>query len=148
VVEEDSVAVGLVVAVTLALVVAAVTSAAVVSAAARFAVAYPSQVELAPAEVASALAECAPEVVLRPLKARDPASLRLGIHRTQSARSVALAHKVRGRRSQGSRISGSLTFVITSSRSMMRTGTTTGTDGMFTLTMAASLCLSAGFGVD
>jgi len=63
VVVEDSVAVGLVVAVTLpvavGLVVVAVTSAAVVSMAARSAVAYPSQVELVPAEAASALAECA-----------------------------------------------------------------------------------------
>jgi hypothetical protein len=150
VVVEDSVAVGLVEAVTLAvaLVVVGVTSAAVLSMAARSAVAYPSQVELVPAEAASALAECAAKVVLRPLEARDPASLPLGIHRTQSTRWVALAHKVRVRRSQDSRISDFLTFVIMSSRGVMRTGTTTGTDGMFTLTMAASLCLSTGFGVD
>jgi hypothetical protein len=144
---EDSVAVGLVVAATLAVAVAT-SAGVVVSMAARSAVAYPSQAELVPAEAASALAECAVEVVLPPLKARDPASLRLGIHRTQNARSVALVHKLRVRRSQGSRISGSLAFVITSSRGMMRTGTTTGTGGMFTLTMAASLCLSTGFGAD
>ena len=145
-------AVDLVVAVTLAVavdLVAAVTSAGVVvSMAARSAVAYPSQAELVPAEVASALAECAAEVVLPPLKARDPASLRLGIHRTQNTRSVALVHKLRVPRSQGSRISASPAFAITSSRDMMRTGTTIGTDGMFTLTMATSLCLSTGFGAD
>ena len=107
-----------------------------------------SHMELAAVEVASALAECACQMVFRTLRARDPGSPRLGTHRTHNNRWVALVHKRRVRKSQGSRISASLVFAITSSRGMIRTGTTTGTGGMFTLTMVASLCLSTGFGAD
>ena len=45
-----------------------------------------SHMELAAAEVASALAECACQMVLRTLRARDRASPRLGIHRTHNVR--------------------------------------------------------------
>ena len=72
---EDSVAVALVVAVTSAALVVALTSAAVVvSMAARSAVAYPSQVELVPAEAASVLAPCAPRAAFQTLLAQDPGS--------------------------------------------------------------------------
>src|ERR1700746_1975266 len=103
--------------------------------AARSAVAYPCQAELVPAEAASVLAECAVEVVLRPLKARDPASPRLGIHLTHNLRSVALVHKSRVQRSQGSWLSAFPALANTSPHSMMRTGTTIGTGGMFILIM-------------
>jgi hypothetical protein len=45
-----------------------------------------SHMELAAAEVASALAECACQMVFRILRARDRASPRLGIHRTHKVR--------------------------------------------------------------
>jgi len=61
-----------------------------------------SHMELAAAEVVSALAECACQMVFRALKALDPASLRLGIHPTHNLRSLALAHNLRARRPQGS----------------------------------------------
>src|SRR6476469_7879310 len=126
--------------------VAAVTSAAVAFTAAHSAVAESPQVGLAPAEVASALAECAPEVVLRTLRARGHASPRLGTHHTCHLKRAVL--QLRVRRLQGNRISVSRTFAITSCRNMMRTGTTTGIGGMPTLTIIASLFLSAGFGAD
>jgi len=107
-----------------------------------------SHMELAAAEVVSALAECACQMVFRALKALDPASLRLGIHPTHNLRSLALAHNLRARRPQGSWLSAFRALANTSPRSMTRTGTTIGTGAMFTLTMAASLYLSAGFGAD
>jgi hypothetical protein len=45
-----------------------------------------SHMELAAAEVASALAECACQMVFRTLRARGRASPRLGIHRTHNVR--------------------------------------------------------------
>ena len=42
--------------------------------------------ELAAVEVASALAECACQMVFRTLRARDPGSPRLGTHRTHNVR--------------------------------------------------------------
>jgi hypothetical protein len=104
------------------------------------------EVESAAAAVESALAECAAEVVLQLLKAQDPAFLRLDIHRRQSAKSVALANKVRARMSQGSWLSAFPTLANTSPHSMMRIGTTIGTGGMFISTMAASLYSPVGFG--
>ena len=50
--------------------------------------------------------------------------------------------------SQGSWLSAFPALANTSPHSMMRTGTTIGTGGMFILTMAASLYLSVGFGAD
>jgi hypothetical protein len=154
-VEEASVVVDLVVAVTLVVavhLVAAVTSAA--SKQVGSTVADKSQVELVPAEAALALAVRASEAVLRTLRARDPASLRLGIHRTDGLRPVALVVKSRVRRSQRRRISGSreisasLAFAITSSRGMRQIGTATGTGGMPILTTIGSLSLSTASGVD
>jgi hypothetical protein len=107
-----------------------------------------SQVELAPGEVASASVERASDVVFRTLKAQDPGFLRLGIRRTRSPSSMVLANKRRGLQSQGSRISALEAFATTSYRVMMRTGMVTGTGGMLTLIMVASLCLSTAFGVD
>ena len=49
-----------------------------------------SHMELAAVEVASALAECACQMVFRTLRARDPGSPRLGTHRTHNIRWVAL----------------------------------------------------------
>jgi hypothetical protein len=71
------------------------------------------QVELAPAEVASASGECAAEAVSRTLKAQDPDFLRLGIRRTCSLSPVLPTHKFRVRLSQGSRISAPLALEIT-----------------------------------
>ena len=45
-----------------------------------------SHMELAAVEVASALAECACQMVFRTLRARDPGSPRLGTHRTHNVR--------------------------------------------------------------
>jgi hypothetical protein len=45
-----------------------------------------SHMELGAAEVASALAECACQMVFRTLRARDPGSPRLGTHRTHNVR--------------------------------------------------------------
>ena len=45
-----------------------------------------SHMELAAVEVASALAECACQMVFRTLRARDPGSPRLGTHRTHNIR--------------------------------------------------------------
>ena len=49
-------------------------------------VAAKSHMELAAAEVALALAECACQMVFRTLRARDPGSPRLGTHRTHNVR--------------------------------------------------------------
>jgi len=142
-VEEDSVVVVLVVAVA-----GTPEAVVVVSKQVGSMVADKSHMELAAAEVVSALAECACQMVFRALKALDPASLRLGIHPTHNLRSLALAHNLRARRPQGSWLSAFRALANTSPRSMTRTGTTIGTGAMFTLTMAASLYLSAGFGAD
>src|SRR4029077_19739397 len=105
-----------------------------------------SEAKLAIAEAVSALAECASRVVFRALKVQDHAFLHLGIHRTYNLRRAVL--QLRVRRLQGNRISVSRTFATTSCRDMMRTGATTGTGGMPTLTIIASLFLSTGFGAD
>jgi hypothetical protein len=123
-------------------------TAAAVSTAVAFMVADKLQVVLAPVEGASALVEREPKVVLRTLKARDHASHRLGIRRTHSLSSMVPGHKLRAEHSPGSRISVSRALETTLWRGMTRTGTTTGTDGMLTLTMVASLSLSTGFGAD
>ena len=61
--------------------VVVVTLAAASMPAVAFMVAELWEVELAIAEAASVLAECAPHVVFRTSRARDHASLRLEIHR-------------------------------------------------------------------
>jgi len=148
-VEEDSVVVVLVVAVAgTPEAVVVVSTAVAASNQVGSMVAGKSHMELAAAELVSALAECACQMVFRALKALDPASLRLGIHPTHNLRSLALAHNLRARRPQGSWLSAFRALANTSPRSMTRTGTTIGTGAMFTLTMAASLYLSAGFGAD
>src|SRR5512132_1358216 len=102
------------------------------------------EAKLAIAEAVSALAECASRAGFRALKAQGHAFLHLGIHRTCNLRRAVL--QLRVRRLQGNRISVSRTFATTSCRDMIRTGTTTGTGGMPTLTTIASLFLSTGFG--
>jgi hypothetical protein len=71
------------------------------------------QVELAPGEVASASGERASEVALGTLRGQDLVSRRLGIHRMHRLRLMVLAHKLRVRQSQGSRISACPAFAIT-----------------------------------
>jgi len=97
------------------------------------------QAELAAAEAEWALAACAPELVFRTLRVQDLAFLRLGVHRTHRLSRMLLANKRRVQQSQGNRVRASPTFAITLWRGMMQTGTTTGTGGMPTLTMVASL---------
>jgi hypothetical protein len=87
-VEEDSVVVALVAAVagTPEAEVEVQGPAVVVSKQVGSMVADKSHMELAAVEVASALAECACQMVFRTLRARDPGSPRLGTHRTHNVR--------------------------------------------------------------
>jgi hypothetical protein len=87
-VEEDSVVVVLVVAVAATPEAEVEVQGPAVAASKQVGsmVADKSHMELAAAEVASALAECACQMVLRTLRARGHASPRLGIHRTHNVR--------------------------------------------------------------
>jgi hypothetical protein len=105
-------------------------------------------VELAPAEVASALAECAHEALFRTLKARAPASLRLELQHVGKCSLGVLRNRLPVRVSPGSRINAFQAFVTTLQRAMVQPGTATGTGDMLTLTMVASSSLSTGFGAD
>jgi hypothetical protein len=95
-------------------VAAAAISVAAVSRAVGSMVTDKLQVVLAPAEVASALVACAAQVALGTLRGQDLVSRRLGIHRTHSLSLMVLAHKLRVRQSQGSRISVYPAFATTS----------------------------------
>jgi hypothetical protein len=96
------------------LVAAAVTLVVAISKAVGSMVTDKLHVVLALAEVASALAACAAQVALGTLRGQDLVSRRLGIHRMHSLRLImVLAHKLRVRQSQGSRISACPAFAIT-----------------------------------